>query len=194
LRRLEIMIFIWNINFVLQTCRSKEGCIASLTSITVFSCAHIKRVFKAFLTLRLSSKAITLCTIKTLEWASICQCKDFIKNQRIVIYNINNVKSVYLINLMLSSLKNSALIWKIRTFISDPKLNSSVVVALHPVEFNEHSTHRFYFYAFNSLATTTMNYKMLHSFTHSFKVQPFFSNWKPSFPGEDGSERTSDPY
>jgi len=45
----------------------KASFIASLTSITVFSCAHIKMVFKGFLPLRWSSKAITQCTIRTLE-------------------------------------------------------------------------------------------------------------------------------
>jgi len=37
----------------------KASFIASLTRITVFSCAHIKRVFEGFLPLRWSSKAIT---------------------------------------------------------------------------------------------------------------------------------------
>jgi len=45
----------------------KASFIASLISITVFSCAHMKRLFEAFLPLSSSSKAITQCTIKTLE-------------------------------------------------------------------------------------------------------------------------------
>jgi len=45
------LIFILNINVVLQTCSSKVSFITSLSSITVFSCAWIKRVFKGFLPL-----------------------------------------------------------------------------------------------------------------------------------------------
>jgi len=42
------MIFIVNINVVLVAQR-KASFKASLSSITVFSCAHIKRVFKSLL-------------------------------------------------------------------------------------------------------------------------------------------------
>jgi len=55
------MIVIVNID-VLLVAQRKASCIASLTSITVFSCANIKRGFMGF-----SSKAITQCTIRTLE-------------------------------------------------------------------------------------------------------------------------------
>jgi len=46
------VIFIVNINVVLLVAQRKNSFIASLTSITVFSCAHIKRVFTGFLPLR----------------------------------------------------------------------------------------------------------------------------------------------
>jgi len=46
------MILIVNINVVLLVAQRKASVIASLTSITVFSFAHIKRVFKGFLPLR----------------------------------------------------------------------------------------------------------------------------------------------
>jgi len=46
------MTFIVNINVVLLVAQKKASFIASLTSITVFSCAHIKRVLKGFLPLR----------------------------------------------------------------------------------------------------------------------------------------------
>jgi len=48
LTRLEIIIFIVNINVVLLVAQRKDGFIASLTSITVFSCAHIKSVLRVF--------------------------------------------------------------------------------------------------------------------------------------------------
>jgi len=43
------MFFIVNINVVLLVAQRKASFMASLTSITVFSCAHIKRVFQGFL-------------------------------------------------------------------------------------------------------------------------------------------------
>jgi len=46
------MIFIVNINAVLLVAQRKASFIASITGITVFSCAHIKGVFKGFLPLR----------------------------------------------------------------------------------------------------------------------------------------------
>jgi len=46
------MIFIVNINVFLLVAQRKASFIAPLTSITVFSCAHIKRVFKGFIPLR----------------------------------------------------------------------------------------------------------------------------------------------
>jgi len=46
------MVFIVHINVVLLVAQRKASFIASLSSITVFSCAHIKRVFKGFLPLR----------------------------------------------------------------------------------------------------------------------------------------------
>jgi len=42
------MIFIVNINVVLLVAQRKASLIASLSSITVFSCAHIKRVKRVF--------------------------------------------------------------------------------------------------------------------------------------------------
>jgi len=66
LTRFEFLGFLFEILiFIPQTCRSKKASfIASLTSITVFSCANVK---KGFLTLRYSSKEIRQCTIRTLE-------------------------------------------------------------------------------------------------------------------------------
>jgi len=46
------MIFIVNINVVLLVAQRKASFIASLSSVTVFSCAHIKRVLEGFLPLR----------------------------------------------------------------------------------------------------------------------------------------------
>jgi len=45
------MICIVNINVVLLVAQRKASFIASISSITVFSCAHIKRGFKGFLPL-----------------------------------------------------------------------------------------------------------------------------------------------
>jgi len=60
------MIFIVNINVVLLVAQRKASFIASLTSITVLA-ALTSKGFKGFLPLRWSSKAITQCTIRTLE-------------------------------------------------------------------------------------------------------------------------------
>jgi len=88
LTRWEIMIFIVNINVVLLVAQRKASFIASLSSITVFNCAHIKRVFKGSLPLCSSSKAITQCTIGTLEMGLYTLCRDFIKHLRIVMYTL----------------------------------------------------------------------------------------------------------
>jgi len=84
----------------------KVSFIASLTSITVFSCAHIKSVFYPSVSLLRRSHNVPL---EHWRWASRHLCRDFIKHQRIVIYHINYVESVFMINVMLSSLKKTVL-------------------------------------------------------------------------------------
>jgi len=68
----------------------KASCIASLTSITVFSCALIKRVFKCFLPLRVSSKVITQYHQNTGDGPLHTSLETSL-NTREVIYHINNV-------------------------------------------------------------------------------------------------------
>jgi len=70
----------------------KDGFIASLTSITVFSCAHIKIVFYCSVSLLRREHNVPL---EHWRWASIHICRDFIKNQRIVIHHINYVECIY---------------------------------------------------------------------------------------------------